>query len=159
MATIRARESCGDCYFVTWEQGVNGNRFTQRVTHRHQKLLSTRFYNEYCIILDLGPSLQCVVISFGSSLIVDRFVKNLWFREPESRSSEKKMGEYCKVFWMVIRFWSFHKKNWMPIIEAILNRRTELTTSNHNTIIIAPYLNLKQIAHTCNCCHISMHAS
>ena len=83
VASIRARESCGDCclsqipkwrLFFIWEQAVNGNVFTQRVTHRHQKLLSTRFYTEYSIILDLGPSLQYFVILFGSSLIVDRFV-------------------------------------------------------------------------------------
>ena len=72
VATIRARESCGDCclslipklrLFFIWEQAVNGNKFTQRVTHRHQKRLSTQYY----------------IMNIVSSLILDHLSSMLLF--------------------------------------------------------------------------------
>ena len=50
----------------TWQLPITSNIFTQKVTHRHKKLPSTRFFNEYSILLDFGPPFCYFVIAFGS---------------------------------------------------------------------------------------------
>ena len=49
--------------FFLWEQAVNGNKFTQRVTHSHQKLLSAQYY----------------IMNIVSSLILDHLSSILLF--------------------------------------------------------------------------------
>ena len=122
LATIRARESCGDCclsqiqkwrLFFIWEQAVNGNEFTQRVTHKHQKLLSTRFHNEYNIILDHGLDHLFSILLFH--LEVHLLQIDLWrICDSENLNHEvmkRKWENIAKYFEWLLGFELFIQKN------------------------------------------------